>query len=238
MPSENEGVEEREKQLAIKLTAKAALLDFYSDRAVAHASLFVASIFGLVTVLAIIQNIECNVLLLPLSLLLYWAFAYAGYFTFQRFSYYADISDRLRQDIDKEAKIDSIEIYTESRGKKLRKTNFDQYLKEEIEKQRQFFGKGFLKKRYLFAFDEEGKPKIVIKLFDPLYWVLIGLLALLVYLPLIQYRILSIASLSASLIIIFVHDELKGWFRTHRKYKRFIRIMFIVVFAIFVISNV
>ena len=34
----------------------AALLDFFSDRATAHASLFVASIFGILTMLSLVQN--------------------------------------------------------------------------------------------------------------------------------------------------------------------------------------
>jgi hypothetical protein len=64
----------------------AALLDFYSDRATAHASLFVASIFGLVTVLAIVQafilvNPPIERWIVWASEYLFFIFTYVGYFT-------------------------------------------------------------------------------------------------------------------------------------------------------------
>ena len=71
-----------------------ALLDFYSDRAVAHASFFVASIFGLVTMSAIVLQLE-DKLFAWISIPLFFAFSYLGYFTLVRFGFYADISERL-----------------------------------------------------------------------------------------------------------------------------------------------
>jgi len=40
-----------------KVTGRSALLDFYGDRATSFASLFVASIFGLVATSAVIQAV-------------------------------------------------------------------------------------------------------------------------------------------------------------------------------------
>ena len=77
------------------LTAKiSALLDFYSDRAVAHASFLVASVFGLVTLSAMIQELSNHTLVL-ISLPLFLGFSYTGYFTLLRFQYYACIAHAL-----------------------------------------------------------------------------------------------------------------------------------------------
>lgn len=70
-----------------------ASLDFYSDRATAHASLFVASIFGLFALLSLIQQaLEEWVILL--SVFVYFRLAYAGYITLTRFSYLAGVAHR------------------------------------------------------------------------------------------------------------------------------------------------
>jgi len=95
-------------RIANMLTARSALLDFYSDRAVAFASFFVASIFGLVTTLALIQRIEiekgnlgnlsaCWLDLAAIvgSLVAYVFFAYAVQYTFKRFAMYSSIADHL-----------------------------------------------------------------------------------------------------------------------------------------------
>jgi hypothetical protein len=75
----------------------AALVDFYSDRAVAHASFFVASIFGTLTFLALVTTLQkpVNEFYYLVSILLFLGFAYMGYFTLVRFGYYASISDYL-----------------------------------------------------------------------------------------------------------------------------------------------
>lgn len=70
------------------------LLEHYSSRAVAHASFFIASIFGIVTLSAIIQQLSGSMFLF-LSMLLFFGFSYVGYFTMARFGYYADLAERL-----------------------------------------------------------------------------------------------------------------------------------------------
>lgn len=71
------------------------LLDYYSSRAVAHASFFIASIFGIVTLSAVIQQLSENVCFLFLSMLLFFGFSYVGYFTMIRFGFYADLAASL-----------------------------------------------------------------------------------------------------------------------------------------------
>ena len=59
-----------------------ALLDFYADRASSFASLFVASIFGLVTLSAIIQNYaKGNFWWYMIGGIPYILFVVSGYFT-------------------------------------------------------------------------------------------------------------------------------------------------------------
>lgn len=86
------------------LTVQSALLDFYSDRAVAHASFLLASIFGLVTSLAIVQQMISQTLINPsqtLSFLIYFslvpfgALGYLGYYTLRRFGAYAAAAHEL-----------------------------------------------------------------------------------------------------------------------------------------------
>jgi hypothetical protein len=86
----------------LSATRISALLDFYSDRAVAHASFFVASIFGLVTLLSIVQQLNMHLtwFSIPLSWYstpLFFAFSYVGYYTLGRFRFFADISDKLSE---------------------------------------------------------------------------------------------------------------------------------------------
>ena len=69
-----------------------ALLDYYGDRTVSFASLFVASIFGLVTVLTIAPAQHTRNYLVFIHFLIFLMFAVAGYYTFQRFGFYANIA--------------------------------------------------------------------------------------------------------------------------------------------------
>lgn len=75
------------------------LLGHYSSRAVAHASFFIASIFGIVTLSAVIQQMSEKpwfwFLFLVLSMLLFFGFSYVGYYTMKRFGYYADLAEVL-----------------------------------------------------------------------------------------------------------------------------------------------
>lgn len=98
MPKEKENGkgEKIVRDTELLATRIGALLDFYSDRAVAHASFFVASIFGIVTILAIIQQLG-DILSVWISIPLFYAFSYMGYYTLTRFGYYADISQRLSE---------------------------------------------------------------------------------------------------------------------------------------------
>lgn len=72
-----------------------ALLDYYSDRATSFASLFVASVFGLVTLSAIIQVFEGDVLRYYIAGIPYFAFVLSGGYTWSQFSFYADISNKI-----------------------------------------------------------------------------------------------------------------------------------------------
>lgn len=75
-----------------------ALLDFYADRASGFASLFVASIFGLVTLSAIIQNYSGNILYwYVVAGVPYFAFVLSGYYIWDRFRYYAGIAHNIEQ---------------------------------------------------------------------------------------------------------------------------------------------
>lgn len=92
----NEGKNLTEKQPNADVTRVAALLDFYSNRAVAHASFFIASIFGLLTFLAIVSGFkEIRDYPYVLSIFLFSVFTYMGYFTLIRFNYYASLADYL-----------------------------------------------------------------------------------------------------------------------------------------------
>jgi hypothetical protein len=71
-----------------------ALLSFYSSKAVAHAGFFVASIFGLVTFSAIVQQLEVKSIVW-FSTLLFLGFSYMGYYTLIKFDYYAVLSEEL-----------------------------------------------------------------------------------------------------------------------------------------------
>lgn len=104
-----------------KLTAKEALLDFYSDRAVAHASFFLASLFGLFTVLAITQNAQVNKWL---WLIPYFLLFSLGVYTYSNFCYYAVLADSIRRNIQNESTINET---MKNIGKEIVKGNF--YLK-------------------------------------------------------------------------------------------------------------
>lgn len=116
------------------ITARSALLDFYGNRAVSHASLFIASIFGLVTVLAIAQALDYVSLakldqVLPVELYLisivpYGVFAYVGHRTFNRFKFYARMADEIQNSIARFAKPEEIKFDVFISGKRT-PTNLD-----------------------------------------------------------------------------------------------------------------
>lgn len=74
--------------------ALSALLDFYSDRATAHASLFVACVFGLFTILAILEK---NIIILSLA---YWFLFGSGLYELLNFGQYAKDADVIKRYIE------------------------------------------------------------------------------------------------------------------------------------------
>lgn len=215
-------------ETANMLTARSALLDFYSDRAVAFASFFLASIFGLVTVLAIVQGIEDSVFLISISLFLFWAFAYAGYYTFQRFRFYADIASKLQAGkggLKKTARLDKLKFAIETGGKKTKTTNLADYLKKKVEEQEQMLGQ-----RFFMRWRDR-----TIKAFDLLYWFLVWVLGMLVYYPTTKYRVWCMIALSSSLVILLAYEKLKGWKEARKELKWFLRFVFVAMVAMFII---
>jgi hypothetical protein len=96
------------------IAARASLLDFYGDRATSFVSLFLASIFGLVTVSAITQamlfsmvgqetiipqlvyfRISLNAVFIILSAVLFIVFVVVALYTYNRYVLYADLSENL-----------------------------------------------------------------------------------------------------------------------------------------------
>lgn len=112
------------------IAARAALLDLYGDRATAFVSLFIASIFGLVTISAIVQamlfsmvdeeaalsqflyfKLSLNAFFIFLSAVLYIAFVGVALYTYKRYTFYADWSDKLtRYEICESAKLGYLSI--------------------------------------------------------------------------------------------------------------------------------
>ncbi len=84
----------------------AGLLDYYNSRAVSFASLLVASIFGLITLSAIIQaitfkeNFALSGLQVPIgiSVFLYVLFSGAGLYMLQGYSYYTSMADKIKSE--------------------------------------------------------------------------------------------------------------------------------------------
>jgi hypothetical protein len=74
-----------------------SLLDFYNNRATSFANLFVASIFGIVTLSAIVVSvIDGNFGRAIFSMLPFWFFVIAGAYTYYRYSFYAGIAEEIK----------------------------------------------------------------------------------------------------------------------------------------------
>ncbi|MCW4005682.1 MAG: EVE domain-containing protein [Candidatus Bathyarchaeota archaeon] len=92
------------------------ILDYYNSRATSFVSLLMASVFGLVTLSAIIQSLHSifgasltlfEQLILILAVLLYLLFALAGYYTLNSYAHYTGIADKVKQfGIDKPYYVD------------------------------------------------------------------------------------------------------------------------------------
>ena len=100
-----------------KISAYSAVLEFFSSRAEAHASFFLASLFGLFTVLSIAKNTS-NWLWWSIT---YWFLFGLGLYTFFNFCTFAQFAHIAYQQITKMA-----EIYeeVESEKKDLYKRDF------------------------------------------------------------------------------------------------------------------
>ncbi len=72
-----------------------ALVDFYSDRAVAHASFFLALLIGLFSVLALAQSNQDN--LRWIWAIPYWLLFLGSLYTFANFSLYASYAEKIVQ---------------------------------------------------------------------------------------------------------------------------------------------
>jgi hypothetical protein len=174
-----------------ELSARSALLQFYGQRAVSFASLFIASIFGLITWLAIARGIEvkgaCYLIFMVLSSIVYIVFAYASRHTFRRFVYYANIASKLA---------------TESKGSVKDYANFEgmdfeigekvyngltEELKKEVKKE-----DGKFRLNFQAYFDDENKKQyqsfvrdLSERRFGIIHSVLMILLWIVVYVPLL-----------------------------------------------------
>jgi hypothetical protein len=129
-----------------------ALLDFYADRASGFASLFVASIFGLVTLSAIIQSFnDSNPWWYALAGVPYFAFVISGYYTWNRFRYWAGIAHSIQCFgllIPHKSIIEKIKCYKEVEGK-TEETDLYSFITNEGEKQKdEFIKKEILDRGY------------------------------------------------------------------------------------------
>jgi hypothetical protein len=113
------------------IAARSALLDFYGDRATSFVSLFIASIFGLVTISAIIQTmlfgmvgqetilsqffnnvkLSLNSVIIIVSVFMYVTFVEVALYTYKRYTFYSDLADKLAKcDLSSMAKLDCIPV--------------------------------------------------------------------------------------------------------------------------------
>jgi len=116
--------EEAEKALRkIQNEPLSAFLDFYSDRATAHASFLVASVFGLFSVLYLIEGEK----LITRAILsaVYWILWFGGYFSLFNFNFYAMKAHEIQRMIAQKQLLDhsintyELEEYFEQQRKKV-----------------------------------------------------------------------------------------------------------------------
>lgn len=80
-----------------RLTILVGLLDFYSDRATAHASFVVATIFGMYTLLF---GYNYEALPFPIFFLAYLALLVIAVYSFLNFGYYASLAFEIRHQLE------------------------------------------------------------------------------------------------------------------------------------------
>lgn len=138
-----------------KYTALTSLLDFYSDRAVAHASFLIACIFGLFTILSLVDTIFWWVSLLLLFMTYYglWAF---GLYCLLNFRYYVLFSEQV-----------IIEIFKENCLSKLRGEIEDNTRKKWGRRLQFFFDfkAGMVKERKSLSWVRKQRMKIIFGLY-------------------------------------------------------------------------
>jgi hypothetical protein len=146
-----------------------ALLDFYSDRAVAHASFLVASIFGLVTMLAIVQQLdENNIAIIWLSSVVFFGISYMGYFALIRFGFYADVAQKLTKGLNEKETLKQVKLVLKNQVK----TNLFDYER----KQGNLLNELLLPRKILIWSGDWAKPLLGIS-----YWFGIELLGFIVF---------------------------------------------------------
>jgi len=110
----------------VELTAIAGNLAFFSDRAVAFASFLVASIFGVFTLLSLIERNFWFLYLIP-----YIPLTLVGDHCLKRFKYYAAISDKIREVISRYSKFHKIKISERTKSGKIREIIMKDYIEGE-----------------------------------------------------------------------------------------------------------
>ncbi len=122
----------------VKVGATAGLLDFYSDRAVAHASFLLACVFGLFTLLAIVQGVNNlgmnDLVLIVVSMAPYGTIVVIGFHCLRRFSFYASMSEELRRILMEYVKTVKVSAQTREKGKRKEFTNLEEYEKKYLKK--------------------------------------------------------------------------------------------------------
>jgi hypothetical protein len=193
-----------------------ALVEFYSTRAVAHASFLVASIFGLITFLAIVQQLGANVVIYWLSVFLFLAFSYIGFFTLTRFGFYAGIADKLAsKGLKAEQTLKAIKVVPTNKEEK-REFDLYQYFDEQDTRQN----------RILIP-----KRLSSIKLPHISYWLIIFCLGVVAYSKFWSslydigffgpvWFVLAVGAMVICLVLLpYYYDSIRNGLRTWRKQK-------------------
>jgi len=135
----------------LRLNALVGLLDFYSDRAVAHASFLVACVFGLFTILALVQNMEfIPNLLLKIFLILISIASYGGIcliadWCLRKFGSYATAASYYSFLVDEYAEPEKFVMEIEKKGVR-RKVTLKQLIDETFDKLRESKRKKIIEK--------------------------------------------------------------------------------------------
>ena len=91
------------------ISARTAFIDFYGNYAVSFSSQFVASIFGLITLCALVNVVmisidkqfnPLSVVVIIFSMLMFIGFTLAARHTYSRFKYYSDLASKLINNAD------------------------------------------------------------------------------------------------------------------------------------------